>query len=131
MTTETNKVLSHFSATPEILAFALECANDAVYIYDDNRRIYYSNPRASQMTGYTPAELACMSVADIDPTYSFPDRATVLERARLGTRVLIETADGKGERWTTVGVSANIIDASFQALIDSITYRLVKSGAVA
>ena len=47
------------------------------------------------------------------------------------TRVLIETADGKGERWTTVGVSANIIDASFQALIDSITYRLVKSGAVA
>jgi 2-isopropylmalate synthase len=30
-----------------------------------------------------------------------------------------------------VGVSANIIDASFQALIDSITYRLVKSGAVA
>ncbi len=91
MTTETNKVLSHFSATPEIPAFALECANDAVYIYDDNRRIYYSNPRVSQMTGYTPAELACMSVADIDPTYSFPDRATVLERARLGTRVLIET----------------------------------------
>ena len=38
MTTETNKVLSHFSATPEIPAFALECANDAVYIYDDNRR---------------------------------------------------------------------------------------------
>jgi PAS domain S-box-containing protein len=91
VTTETNKVLSHFSATPEIPAFALECANDAVYIYDDNRRIYYSNPRVSQMTGYTPAELACMSVADIDPTYSFPDRATVLERARLGTRVLIET----------------------------------------
>ena len=38
MTTEANKVLSHFSATPEIPAFALECANDAVYIYDDNRR---------------------------------------------------------------------------------------------
>jgi len=38
VTTETNKVLSHFSATPEIPAFALECANDAVYIYDDNRR---------------------------------------------------------------------------------------------
>ncbi len=38
MTTETNEVLSQFSATPEIPAFALECANDAVYIYDDNRR---------------------------------------------------------------------------------------------
>lgn len=45
------------------------------------------------------------------------------------TRVLIESADETGERWTTVGVSANIIDASFQALIDSITYKLVISGA--
>ena len=47
------------------------------------------------------------------------------------TRVLIESGDGTGERWTTVGVSANIIDASFQALIDSITYRLVMCGAEA
>jgi 2-isopropylmalate synthase len=45
------------------------------------------------------------------------------------TRVLIETGDGTGESWTTVGVSGNIIDASFQALLDSITYRLIKSGA--
>src|SRR5271168_1445758 len=47
------------------------------------------------------------------------------------TRVLIESADESGERWTTVGVSANIIDASFQALMDSIVYKLVKSGAPA
>lgn len=46
------------------------------------------------------------------------------------TRVLIETGDGTGERWTTVGVSANIIDASFQALTDSIVYRLLRRGAV-
>ena len=45
------------------------------------------------------------------------------------TRVLIESADETGDRWTTVGVSANIIDASFQALMDSIIYKLVKSGA--
>ncbi|WP_406856976.1 citramalate synthase [Alsobacter sp. KACC 23698] len=45
------------------------------------------------------------------------------------TRVLIESGDRHGERWTTVGVSANIIDASFQALTDSITYRLMKCGA--
>ncbi len=45
------------------------------------------------------------------------------------TRVLIESEDGQGERWTTIGVSANIIDASFQALMDSIIYKLVKSGA--
>ena len=47
------------------------------------------------------------------------------------TRVLIESEDENGERWTTVGVSPNIIDASFQALMDSIVYQLVKSGAPA
>jgi 2-isopropylmalate synthase len=45
------------------------------------------------------------------------------------TRVLIESEDENGERWTTIGVSPNIIDASFQALMDSIVYKLVKSGA--
>jgi 2-isopropylmalate synthase len=47
------------------------------------------------------------------------------------TRVLIESEDETGDRWTTVGVSANIIDASFQALMDSIVYKLLKSGAPA
>jgi 2-isopropylmalate synthase len=47
------------------------------------------------------------------------------------TRVLVESQDEAGERWTTVGVSANIIDASFQALMDSIVYKLVKSAAPA
>ncbi|MBR0798876.1 citramalate synthase [Bradyrhizobium jicamae] len=45
------------------------------------------------------------------------------------TRVLIESEDETGESWTTVGVSPNIIDASFQALMDSLVYKLVKSGA--
>jgi 2-isopropylmalate synthase len=47
------------------------------------------------------------------------------------TRVLIESEDEEGERWTTIGVSPNIIDASFQALMDSIFYKLVKAGASA
>jgi 2-isopropylmalate synthase len=47
------------------------------------------------------------------------------------TRVLIESGDSMGERWFTVGVSANIIDASFQALTDSITYKLMRAGAKA
>ncbi len=47
------------------------------------------------------------------------------------TRVLIESEDENGDRWTTIGVSPNIIDASFQALMDSIIYKLVKSGATA
>ena len=45
------------------------------------------------------------------------------------TRVLIEFGDATGARWSTVGVSGNIIDASFQALVDAIVYKLVKAGA--
>jgi 2-isopropylmalate synthase len=46
------------------------------------------------------------------------------------TRVMVESRDkATGERWVTVGVSANIIDASFEALIDSIVYKLMKSAA--
>jgi 2-isopropylmalate synthase len=46
------------------------------------------------------------------------------------TRVLVETLDTMtGERWFTVGVSPNIIDASFEALLDSINYKLLKDGA--
>jgi 2-isopropylmalate synthase len=45
------------------------------------------------------------------------------------TRVLIESSDETGDHWTTIGVSPNIIDASFEALMDSIVYKLVKSGA--
>jgi 2-isopropylmalate synthase len=45
------------------------------------------------------------------------------------TRVLIESTDENGEQWTTVGVSPNIIDASFQALLDSVTWKLFKSNA--
>ncbi len=43
------------------------------------------------------------------------------------TRVMIESKDASGERWFTVGVSENIIDASFNALLDSIRYKLMKS----
>lgn len=43
------------------------------------------------------------------------------------TRVLVDSTDETGESWTTVGVSANIIDASFQALTDSVTYKLMRA----
>jgi 2-isopropylmalate synthase len=43
------------------------------------------------------------------------------------TRVLIESQDAAATRWWTVGVSDNIIDASFQALMDSIVYKLMKN----
>jgi 2-isopropylmalate synthase len=44
------------------------------------------------------------------------------------TRVMIETADETGAVWSTVGVSTNVIDASFNALHDSLTYKLWRAG---
>ena len=48
---------------------------------------------------------------------------------RAVTRVMIESADDTGLRWTTVGVSGNIIDASFDALRDSYRWKLMRDGA--
>jgi 2-isopropylmalate synthase len=47
------------------------------------------------------------------------------------TRVMIESADAHGHRWSTVGVSENIVDASFEALSDSICYKLYRAAAPA
>ncbi|MEO1249801.1 MAG: alpha-isopropylmalate synthase regulatory domain-containing protein, partial [Pseudomonadota bacterium] len=44
-------------------------------------------------------------------------------------RVQIDSMNGDGTRWSTVGVSTNIIEASFNALDDSFTYKLFHSGA--
>ena len=42
------------------------------------------------------------------------------------TRVIIDSEDGQGRRWSTVGVSANIVDASFEALLEAIQWKLVR-----
>jgi 2-isopropylmalate synthase len=47
------------------------------------------------------------------------------------TRVSIESTDSKGVNWFTIGVSPNIIDASFKALVDSLDYKLFKDKAPA
>ena len=46
------------------------------------------------------------------------------------TRVIIDSADGQGHRWSTVGVSPNIVDASFEALVDAIRWKLVRDRVV-
>jgi len=47
------------------------------------------------------------------------------------TRVLVESGDAGEARWSTVGVSANIVDASAQALLDAIDWKLIRDGAPA
>jgi 2-isopropylmalate synthase len=42
------------------------------------------------------------------------------------TRVIIDSEDGQGRRWSTVGVSANLVDASFEALLDAVNWKLLR-----
>lgn len=65
-----------------------------------------------------------MSLADYKVRILTPQEAT----AAL-TRVMIESRDEKGQSWTTIGVSHNVIDASYNALEDAITYMLLKRKA--
>ncbi len=44
------------------------------------------------------------------------------------TRVIIDSEDGQGRRWATVGVSANIVDASFEALSEALVWKLMRDG---
>jgi 2-isopropylmalate synthase len=53
---------------------------------------------------------------------------TAVDGTAAPVRVLVESGD-KGGRWGTVGVSANIIEASWQALVDAIDYKLLKDQA--
>jgi 2-isopropylmalate synthase len=70
--------------------------------------------------GSYQAEIADMELVDFKVRILNGGTAAV-------TRVLIESRDATGARWWTVGVSDNIIDASFQALMDSIVFKLVKN----
>ncbi|MEP1537658.1 MAG: citramalate synthase [Paracoccaceae bacterium] len=47
------------------------------------------------------------------------------------TRVIIDSEDAQGRRWATCGVSANLVDASFEALLDAVRWKLVRDGALA
>lgn len=65
-------------------------------------------------------ELQALRLTDYKVRILTPEAGT-----QAVTRVLIESADAEGNRWTTVGVSSNVIDASYNALHDSVTYMLM------
>ena len=46
------------------------------------------------------------------------------------TRVLIDSGDGSGATWGAVGVSENVIEASWEALVDSLVYGVRRAAAV-
>ena len=67
-------------------------------------------------------QLGGMKLVDYKVRILTPDAGTAAV-----TRVMIESADPRS-RWATVGVSANVIDASYNALYDAITYKLYRDG---
>jgi 2-isopropylmalate synthase len=69
-------------------------------------------------------QLKSMHLADYKVRILTPADAT----AAL-TRVMIESRDDAGVSWTTIGVSHNVIDASYNALVDAISYHLMKRKA--
>lgn len=71
-------------------------------------------------------QLKSMHLADYKVRILTPSDAT----AAL-TRVMIESRDDSGKSWTTIGVSHNVIDASYNALYDAISYHLLKKKAKA
>ncbi|MEO0703977.1 MAG: citramalate synthase [Pseudomonadota bacterium] len=81
--------------------------------------------------------LAKALAKDLGPYQSFIDDLRLVDfkvRITQGgteavTRVVIDSEDSQGRRWATVGVSANIVDASFEALLDAITWKLIRDGA--
>ncbi|APX88503.1 citramalate synthase [Brevirhabdus pacifica] len=83
--------------------------------------------------------LATALAKDLGPYQSYIDDMRLVDfkvRITAGgteavTRVIIDSEDSAGRRWSTVGVSPNIVDASFEALLDAITWKLVRDGAPA
>ncbi len=81
--------------------------------------------------------LAKALAKDLGPYQSYIDDVRLVDykvRITQGgteaqTRVIIDSEDSEGNRWSTVGVSPNIVDASFQALLDSVIWKLVRDGA--
>ncbi|MGB0697230.1 MAG: citramalate synthase [Rhodospirillaceae bacterium] len=69
-------------------------------------------------------QLAGVKLVDYKVRILSPDAATAAI-----TRVMIESTDETGSSWTTVGASGNVIEASYNALYDSLTYKLFKEAS--
>ncbi len=105
---------------------------------DDTHTSYFKNEHAQDLQDDGPVN-ALWQALKADPG---PHRAAIADmrlvdfkvRITQGgteavTRVIIDFADGIGQEWSTVGVSANIVDASFGALLDAINWKLIRDGA--
>jgi 2-isopropylmalate synthase len=99
---------------------------------------YYKNEGETERQDAGPVNALNQALSkDLGPYQSLIDDMRLVDfKVRITnggteavTRVIIDSEDGQGRRWATVGVSANIVDASFEALVESVVWKLVRDGA--
>ncbi len=102
---------------------------------DGARTSYFKNEHASDIQDDGPVNALWQALkSDLGPYQSQIEDVHLTDfkvRITQGgteavTRVIIDFADDTGRAWATVGVSSNIVDASFQALHDAIVWKLVQ-----
>jgi 2-isopropylmalate synthase len=93
-------------------------------VAEGNGPVHALDTALRQALSATYPALEHMHLADYKVRILTPEAGTAAV-----TRVIIESADDAGRRWSTVGVSTNVIDASYNALHDSITYKLFMDAA--
>ena len=93
-------------------------------VADGNGPVNALDHALRQALAETYPALGDMQLVDYKVRILAPEQGTAAV-----TRVVIDSGDGAGQVWQTVGVSGNIIDASYNALHDAITYKLFIDGA--
>ncbi|MCB1991456.1 MAG: citramalate synthase [Geminicoccaceae bacterium] len=96
---------------------------DFYTVADGNGPVNALDHALRQALAPTYPTLAGMELVDYKVRILSPEAGTAAV-----TRVIIESADDAGRVWQTIGVSGNIIDASYNALHDAITYKLLLDG---
>ncbi|MBE1293458.1 MAG: citramalate synthase [Rhodobacteraceae bacterium] len=104
----------------------------------DKTTSYFKNDHAEEMSDEGPVNALWQALkSDLGPYQSVIDDVRLVDfKVRITnggteavTRVIIDFEDDTGRHWSTVGVSANIVDASFEALLDALNWKLVHDGA--
>ena len=110
----------------------------SVQIGSETRTSFFKNEHASDLADDGPVNALWQALKSDLGRYQdqIDDMRLVDFKVRITnggteavTRVIIDFQDVKGRRWATVGVSANIVDAAFDALLDGINWKLVQEGA--
>ncbi len=103
------------------------------FLDGSKRTGYFKNEHPQDLQDAGPVHALWQAIRrDLGPYQALVDDTRLTDfRVRITnggteavTRVIIDFEDGHGKRWSTVGVSPNIVDASFEALLDAIRWKL-------